>query len=189
MVHDGQFNTFGIKPDQKINRADPELANIKDVDTHAILLQVKDNRKDYMNQLLYELHLLSKTLLTRVWNEKEVGYVVEVICKFASKETALDYLSDYYSVPKELCFAVGDGTNDEGMLRKAANGYAMMNACDTAKSAASFITKYTNNQDGVAKTIEYLNKRVYGIMKKERQRIIAEYQKRHRLKEKPKKKK
>ena len=188
MVHDGQFNTFGIKPDQKINLCSKNLSNIKGVDCHAILLQVKDGNKDNLDQLLFELHFVSKTLLTRVWNEPEVGYVVEVICKFASKETALDYLSDYYSIPKEMCFAFGDGTNDEGMLRKASYGYAMMNACPTAKSAASFITKYTNNEDGVARTIEYLGKKVYRVIKRQRDKVIAEYKKQHRTSSKKTKK-
>ena len=181
MVHDGQFNSFGIKPDQKINVCKPDFSNIKNIDCHSILLQVKNNRKDYLDLLLFELHLMSKTLLTRVWEDPAAGYIVEIISKFASKETALHYLTDYYSIPKEMCFAFGDGTNDEGMLRTANFGCAMMNACPTAKSAASFITKHTNNQDGVAKTIQYLFDSVSKAMEEQKKVIIAEYRKKNGL--------
>ncbi|MCF0227620.1 MAG: HAD-IIB family hydrolase [Malacoplasma sp.] len=180
-LKDCQFNTFGIKPDQKVELTGKDFKNIRGVDCHGILLQVKNGNKKYLDELLFELHLLSKTLLTRVWEDPGAGYIVEVISKFASKETALDYLSDYYSVPKEMCFAFGDGSNDEGMLRKVTFGYAMMNACPTAKSAASFITKYTNNEDGVARTIKYLIHKVSKSLKGEKKRIIEEYKKHNNI--------
>ena len=44
------------------------------------------------------------------------------------------------------------------MLSSATYGYAMMNGSVTAKLAASYITKHTNHDDGVAKTLNYINK-------------------------------
>ena len=47
------------------------------------------------------------------------------------------------------------------MLQEAAYGYAMVNGSATAKLAASYITKHTNENDGVAKTLDYIEKLIH----------------------------
>ena len=101
-----------------------------------------------------------------MWNDPNIGYVVEVNTRFANKGTALDYLSNYYSIPKENCLAFGDGDNDGEMLQEAAYGYAMVNGSATAKLSASYITKYTNDNDGVAKTLDYIEKLIHRNIRK-----------------------
>jgi len=63
---------------------------------------------------------------------------------------ALRYLSSYYGIPLENCFAFGDGDNDAEMLKTAYFGFAMKNASNTAKLIAKNITEKTNNDNGEA---------------------------------------
>ena len=133
-----------------------------------------------INKLIYELHRFSKKLNSHVWQDPDVGYLVEITTKFATKGTALDYLSNYYSIPKENCIAFGDGENDDEMLNAASYGYAMMNGYVTAKLAASYITKHTNDQDGVARTLDYIEKLIHrGIRGNPKKSLIDEMERKN----------
>ena len=151
-------NAFHIRKNQKITLCRKDLSNLKEVDCHSIILQVKSKDKNTLNKLIYELHRFSKKLNSHVWQDPDVGYLVEITTKFATKGTALAYLSNYYSIPLEQCIAFGDGDNDVGMLKNAVYSFAMANATVTAKLNSHYITKFTNNQDGVARTLDFLNK-------------------------------
>ena len=155
------FCSFHIRPHQTVVEVGDNLSKLEGVDCYSILLQVKDRSKETLNKLIFELRFFSSTLISRVWFDPNLGYVVEINTKFATKGTALDYLSNYYSIPKENCIAFGDGENDDEMLNAASYGYAMMNGSVTAKLAASYITKHTNDQDGVARTLDYIEKLIH----------------------------
>ena len=152
------LSSFHVHPNEKVVEMGDSVAKLKGVDCYSILLQVKDSSKENLGKIIFELRFLSSTLISRVWQDPTLGYVVEINTKFANKGTALDYLSNYYSIPRENCIAFGDGENDDEMLSSATYGYAMMNGSVTAKLAASYITKHTNHDDGVAKTLNYINK-------------------------------
>ena len=51
--------------------------------------------------------------------------------------------------------AFGDGLNDLTMIETAGTGVAMANACPEVLAAADFVT-LSNDEDGVAKTIEQM---------------------------------
>ena len=153
-----EYSSFHIKPDQTVIQIGTNLTKLKNTDCYSVLLQLKGKSKEDLNNLIFELRLFSKTLITRVWSDAILGYVVEVNSKFATKGTALDYLSNYYSIPQENCIAFGDGDNDDEMLANASYGYAMMNGSMTAKLAADYITKYTNDEDGVARALAHIKK-------------------------------
>ncbi|MBO7084573.1 HAD hydrolase family protein [bacterium] len=79
---------------------------------------------------------------------------------FASKLTALKFFSSYYGIKLENCIVFGDSNNDVPMLQKAGYSFAMKNANVSAKLAAKYIARITNDQDGVALELEklfYLN--------------------------------
>ena len=153
-------NAFHIRKNQKVTLCRKDLSNLKEVDCHSIIMQVKSKDKNTLNKLIYELHRFSKKLNSHVWYDDDVGYLVEITTKFATKGTALAYLSNYYSIPLEQCIAFGDGDNDVEMLKLAVYSFAMANATVPAKLAAHYITKFTNNQDGLAKTLDFLDKSI-----------------------------
>ena len=172
-----EFSSFHIRPGQTVVEVGDNVSILKEADCHSVLVQVKDNDKDNLNKLIFELRLFSPTLVTRVWKDEYLGYMVEVTTKFANKGTALDYLSNYYSIPRENCIAFGDADNDCEMLQTATYGYAMMNGTAAAKLAASYITKYTNDKDGVAKVIVYIERLIHRTINTAKKRIIEEYEK------------
>ncbi len=73
----------------------------------------------------------------------------EVYFEHISKGHALHDVAKYYGVPLERTLAFGDADNDIEMLSMAGVGFAMQNAEHAIKGKADFITKYTNNEQGL----------------------------------------
>lgn len=71
----------------------------------------------------------------------------------ATKQRALARLCADFQIVSERVLAVGDSRNDVPMLRWAGLGVAMGNALPEVRQAVSYVTA-TNDQDGVALTIE-----------------------------------
>ena len=71
---------------------------------------------------------------------------------------ALRYLSVYYDIPLERCYAFGDNDNDKEMLSIAGHGYAMKNGTAEAKAAAKYVTKHNNHEQGVARELNRIFK-------------------------------
>lgn len=59
-------------------------------------------------------------------------------------------------IDEEDVVAIGDAHNDLEMIRGFGLGVAMKNSCDELKQHADKITKYTNEQDGMAQFLEEL---------------------------------
>lgn len=124
-----------------------------DTDISSILIHI--NKIDFLdfNLLLYEIKNIAPTLVVRNWSLKNNGNIIEINSDYASKRNALKYLSSYYGIPRENCIAIGDGDNDVGMLSYASWGFALKNASQAACLAARYMTKFTNDDDGVAKEL------------------------------------
>lgn len=144
------FRRFHVSNKNEITIANRDLSNIKS-DVHSFLIQIKNDR--YINDLMREIRYLNDTLYTRVWIEKVFGTVVEINSRYATKGSALLYLSSYYGINLEHCISFGDGDNDAEMLKKSGLSFAMSNATMTAKLNSRHITKYSYDQDGVAKEL------------------------------------
>ena len=165
---------FHLHKDQELTLCDKSFKNLKGVDCHSILLQVKEESKETLNMLIYELHRFSKKLNSHVWRDEKGVYFVEISTKFSTKGTALSYLSNYYSIPLEQCIAFGDSDNDAEMLRTAIYSFAMANGTVPAKLSAHYITKFTNDEDGVARTLEYLDRTFSRTSYAAKKKILAE---------------
>lgn len=76
------------------------------------------------------------------------GYL-ELIPANSGKGRALTYLCEHLQLPIEDSYAAGDSENDIPMLVAAGNGYAMANADAIVKDSAKYVTKYTNEEDGI----------------------------------------
>lgn len=72
-----------------------------------------------------------------------------------SKGTALEFLCNHLSIPRDATIAFGDGDNDVPLLETAGLGIAMGNASDLAKKHANYITD-SNEEDGIAKALHHL---------------------------------
>ena len=57
------------------------------------------------------------------------------------------------AVPLSAVVAFGDGDNDVEFLTLAGRGIVMKNGRRVAKEVADEMTKYTNNEDGVVRTL------------------------------------
>ena len=57
-----------------------------------------------------------------------------------------------YNISEAAAF--GDPTNDIEMLKECGTGVCMCNGTEDARQAADIITKYNNDEDGLAKELE-----------------------------------
>ena len=79
--------------------------------------------------------------------DKEFDYIDrgnnlgEVIPKGYSKATGIQYLQQYFNIPLENCYAIGDSTNDLSMLKYVTNSIAMGNSTPVLFDEVSFVTK------------------------------------------------
>ena len=77
---------------------------------------------------------------------------LELNWKDAGKHTALRVLCERLGVPMSQVLALGDGSNDIGMLEAAGVGVAMANATQQVRRSADSVTA-DNESDGVAQAI------------------------------------
>lgn len=80
---------------------------------------------------------------------------LEIMDISASKSNALNYLLKQYGIDRSEVLAFGDGLNDEDMLAFAGHGVVMKNGYDSLKEKFE-VSKFTNNQDGVARYLQEL---------------------------------
>ncbi len=148
---------------------DPNLACLNDnidnlnVDISALLLYIKSDDISKFDTIVYFVKSISPNLQLRMVKFPNNGFVVEINTMFTDKAMGLNYLASYYGIPYDRILTFGDGDNDMRMLHKAKYGFAMKNARDTAKLTARHITKYSNNDDGVAWELEYFFKHLDNI--------------------------
>lgn len=80
---------------------------------------------------------------------------IDVMKEGSTKANAIKTLIDYLNISKKEVIAIGDGGNDIPMFEIAGYKIVMGNANEYVKSKADYITD-TNNNDGVAKALEYV---------------------------------
>ena len=78
---------------------------------------------------------------------------LEATAKNISKGWGLVELCNFLNILVDECVAIGDGYNDEEILKTAGVGVAMGNARDEIKKIADFVTD-DNDHEGVLKAIE-----------------------------------
>jgi Cof subfamily protein (haloacid dehalogenase superfamily) len=81
-------------------------------------------------------------------------YYLEILPPEVDKGTALERVAGMLGVEQEAVMAIGDSMNDEAMIRWAGFGVAMRNGDERVKSVARFVTENSNDDDGVAVTLE-----------------------------------
>ncbi len=116
----------------------------------SILISIKNSEK--MNELFFEVKEIAPTLIIRNYTIND-SCIIEINSEYVSKGSALKYLSSYYGIPIERCFAIGDGDNDISMIDAATWGIAMKNATTGPKLSARRTTKYNNNENGATREL------------------------------------
>jgi hydroxymethylpyrimidine pyrophosphatase-like HAD family hydrolase len=77
-----------------------------------------------------------------------------LVPKGIDKYTGVQTISELLGVDNKDVIAFGDEFNDEQMIQHAGFGVAMKNAQPKIKAVADAITKYDNDEDGLAHFIE-----------------------------------
>lgn len=78
----------------------------------------------------------------------------EVVPKGYSKATGIQFLQNYFNIPLENCYAIGDSTNDLSMLEYVTNSIAMGNSTPALFNFVSFVTKDIE-EDGIKYALEH----------------------------------
>lgn len=81
-------------------------------------------------------------------------YYLEILPPGANKGTALEKVAHTLGIRQEQVMAFGDSMNDEAMLRWAGCSVAMLNGDARVKKIARMVSRHTNDEDGVADTVE-----------------------------------
>lgn len=81
-------------------------------------------------------------------------FFLEVMPHGVGKGEAVLWLSDYLGIPREKTMAFGDSMNDESMIVQCGCGVAMCNGLEYIKEKADFITRKSNDDDGIADFLE-----------------------------------
>ena len=79
---------------------------------------------------------------------------MDVNMRGIDKSIAARKVMEYYGFTMDESMAFGDGGNDLPMVRDAAVGVAMGNACDELKAVADYITSSVD-EDGVSRALEH----------------------------------
>ena len=79
---------------------------------------------------------------------------LEFVHSDVSKARAMEQIGKMYGISRKEMIAVGDGQNDLPMIEYAGLGVAMANSSDEIKQKANYVTKNSNNNDGVVEVMD-----------------------------------
>lgn len=77
-------------------------------------------------------------------------YFIEVMPDGIDKASSIANFIKKIGISREETLAFGDGFNDISMIEYCGTGVAMKNGCTEILEKADYITKYTNDEDGIA---------------------------------------
>ncbi|MCQ2240849.1 HAD family hydrolase [Treponema sp.] len=81
------------------------------------------------------------------------NFLIEISNIDSGKHRGMERCCRILGISPKECIAFGDASNDMEMLQMAELGIAVANATPECKSAADFVSEFTNNQDAVAKEL------------------------------------
>lgn len=85
---------------------------------------------------------------------------LEVLNKDINKGKALKRILELKNIDIKQCMAFGDAENDKEMLETVGVNVAMKDSIDELKEICAYVTKNSNDEDGVAKFLEeYFNEK------------------------------
>ena len=78
---------------------------------------------------------------------------IDIGNRSVGKGNALRAIRELYGIRREECMCFGDYLNDMTLFEECGESYAMANAHEDLKRAAAHVTEYTNDEDGVMRTL------------------------------------
>jgi hydroxymethylpyrimidine pyrophosphatase-like HAD family hydrolase len=82
------------------------------------------------------------------------GWFLEVLHPDVCKGYGLKSMCQHLKIPMQDVVAFGDGDNDYEFIQMAGKGVVMKNGRDVCKEVADEFIDYTNDEDGVLKTLQ-----------------------------------
>lgn len=101
-----------------------------------------------------ELEQKIMPLLPDCVGSRWIDLFMDLNLKGVDKSLGISEVMKYYGMDLSQAMAFGDGGNDIPMVRDAAIGVAMGNACDELKQVADYVTSSVD-EDGVARALEH----------------------------------
>lgn len=98
--------------------------------------------------------ILQNTLVSSAVVVISKPYFLEVLPPNSGKGEALEILSARLGIKMADVMAFGDSMNDETMILKSGLSVAMRNGLQIIQSEAKFVTRFSNDEDGVADFLE-----------------------------------
>ncbi|MDD6069452.1 MAG: Cof-type HAD-IIB family hydrolase [Clostridiales bacterium] len=80
-------------------------------------------------------------------------FFIEAMPPGVDKAASLSHLFEILGIDRMEAVACGDGFNDQSMIEYAGVGVAMANAQERVKVAADYVTKHSNDEDGLVEVI------------------------------------
>ena len=84
----------------------------------------------------------------------------EIYFEKTSKGAAIEYIANYYNIPKERIIAFGDAENDTEMFKRAGVSVAMVNGKESLKKQAHLVSFKDNDHDGIYHTLKHILKEI-----------------------------
>lgn len=81
-------------------------------------------------------------------------FFLEVMPANCGKGEAIEFLANKLGIPMEQTMGFGDSMNDESMIIRTVHSVAMCNGIDHIKNTAKYVTRFSNEEDGIA---DFLN--------------------------------
>ncbi len=155
-VYQGE-NCYAYKSDATIERAARNnhlgivLCNLKEEIKTPQSKLVLSTPPEKMEQVeaFYEMH---KSEYYRAF--KSQADMFEFVHPELSKVYGISYYCSQHGYSIEEAAAFGDTTNDIEMLMGCGTGVCMCNGTEDAKQAADIVTKYSNDENGLARELE-----------------------------------
>jgi Cof subfamily protein (haloacid dehalogenase superfamily) len=83
-----------------------------------------------------------------------LGWFLEILHPEVCKGFGLKSMCQHLNIPIQDVVAFGDGDNDYEFIQMAGKGIVMKNGGDVCKKVADEVIDFTNNEDGVLKTLQ-----------------------------------
>lgn len=148
-LHDAKTYDLFFHP-EGVNKKVGSFSKLIQNDEFNFLIESQDLSR---NQEI-ERYVLNRyeDLAIRFWYD--VPQFGEFYYKSINKGTALLDICHEYKIPLANTIAFGDSPNDTEMLTTVKTSFAMANGAAPLKQAASFVTPYDNNSEGIYKALK-----------------------------------
>ncbi|WP_407399796.1 HAD family hydrolase [Treponema sp.] len=100
-----------------------------------------------------ELEIELRRKFSGVYITHSENFLIEISNIDSGKHRGMERCCRILGITPKECIAFGDASNDMEMIQMAGLGIAVANATPECKSAADFVSEFTNNQDAVAKEL------------------------------------